>query len=448
MQSLPQDFLSRMKELLGDEYADFLASYDEEKRQGLRINTLKSDGKATLEEFDLQGVPWCESGYYFNGAERPGKSALHEGGAFYIQEPSAMAVVENMGVSKGDFVLDLCAAPGGKSSHISCKLAGSGLLVSNEIIRSRAKILSRNIERMGVRNCVVLNESPIRLAKRFVGTFDKILVDAPCSGEGMFRKNPLAVEQWSLENVKACKQRQCEILEQAVKMLKDDGEIVYSTCTFSKQENEEVVNEFLSANADFKVKRSGYEFCGGYAIEGGRFNDELVKTNRIFPHRFGGEGHFFAILKRNGESREIKYSAQNVKIDEKIAKEYKAWQEENINVKFDANLAFGQTLYAMPQGVPRLDGLNAERVGLQLGEYKKNRFEPSHSLAASLRPCEAKRVLELSQQDAESYLNGQTIECGGERGWTLITYKGVSLGWGKCDGVYVKNHYPKGLRRP
>ena len=447
MLKLPQEFLSRMENMLGEEYAEFLQSYDKDKIQGLRLNTLKCDGEAVFDEFELRPIAWCESGYYFNAEERPGKSVLHEGGAFYIQEPSATAVVESMGASKGETILDLCAAPGGKSSQIACKLQGEGLLISNEIIPSRAKILSQNIERMGVRNCVVLNQSPAELAKRFKGMFDRILVDAPCSGEGMFRKNPLAVEEWSLANVENCKQRQLDILDSAVEMLKDGGVIVYSTCTFSKQENEEVIDEFLQRYDDFEVIESKFKFNAGYALEGGKYNEQLVKTNRIFPHRFDGEGHFFAVLKRGGETGESKYALQQSKADPKAVKEYKAWQRDNLNVEFDANLSFGQTLYCMPYGTPRLDGLKAERVGLQLGQYLKNRFEPSHALAMALKSGEVKRVLSLDKQNAEKYLSGQTLDADGVKGWALAVYKGVSLGWCKCDGVYAKNHYPKGLRK-
>ena len=447
MLELPQEFLSRMQSMLGDEYADFLASYDKDKIQGLRINTLKSDSHTVSDEFQLRPIDWCDSGYYFNGDERPGKSVLHEGGAFYIQEPSAMAVVENLDIRPSDKVLDLCAAPGGKSSQIACKLQGSGLLVSNEIIPSRAKILSQNIERMGVRNCVVVCESPDTLAGRLKGVFDKILVDAPCSGEGMFRKNPLAIDEWSLSGVDNCKQRQLDILSRAAQMLKSGGVIVYSTCTFSRQENEEVIDEFLQNHEDFEVTDSKYKFSSGYALEGSRFNDELVKTNRIFPHKFDGEGHFFAVLKNNGDIGDGKCALQPSKVDAKAVKEYKSWQKENLGVELDANLSFGQTLYRMPEGTPRLDGLKVERAGLQLGQYLKNRFEPSHALAMALKEQEVKRVLPLDRQDAEKYLIGQTLDARGIKGWALVTYKGVSLGWCKCDGVYAKNHYPKGLRK-
>ncbi|MDE5548871.1 MAG: RsmB/NOP family class I SAM-dependent RNA methyltransferase [Clostridia bacterium] len=253
MLDLPKEFSARMKNMLGDEFEEFAKSFGKDKFQALRINTLKTDGEIVKKTFSLKPVEWCSQGYYYGADERPGKSALHEGGAYYIQEPSAMAVVENLDVQAGETVLDLCAAPGGKSTQIACLLGGKGLLVSNEIIPSRAKILSQNIERLGVKNCIVLNESPKSLAERFVGIFDKILVDAPCSGEGMFRKNQIAIDEWSEENVKLCKARQLDILDEAVKMLKSGGRIVYSTCTFSKEENEEVVDEFLSKYPDFEA---------------------------------------------------------------------------------------------------------------------------------------------------------------------------------------------------
>ena len=447
MRKLPQEYLSDMQRLLGEEFPEFLASYDKDRFYGLRINTLKCDSKTVSDEFSLKRVPWCEDGYYYDAEQRPGKSVLHDGGAFYIQEPSAMAVVESMDIQSGDTVLDLCAAPGGKSSQIACKLAGSGLLVSNEIIPSRAKVLSQNIERMGVRNCIVLNESPDRLSNRFKEFFDKILVDAPCSGEGMFRKNPEAVDEWSVESVENCKRRQLDVLFEAVKMLKQNGLIVYSTCTFSKSENEEVIDEFLKENKDFQVVDSRYKFSGGYAVGGSNFNGQLIKTNRIFPHKVDGEGHFFAVLKRRGEIEDCKYKRQALKADSKAVKEFCKWQLENLNVEFKANLSFGQTLYCVPEIAPSFDGLKIERSGLRLGEYKKDRFEPSHSMAMAMKAQDVKRTLELDLADAEKYLAGETLNCDMAKGWALVVYKGVSLGWCKCDGVYAKNHYPKGLRR-
>lgn len=447
MLDLPKEFSARMKRMLGDEFEEFFKSFDNDKFQALRINTLKSDGEVVKREFLLRPVEWCGQGYYFNGYERPGKNVLHEGGAYYIQEPSAMAVAENLDVKEGETVLDLCAAPGGKSTQIACLLGGKGLLVANEIIPSRAKILSQNIERFGVKNCVVLNESPKSLAQRFVGIFDKILVDAPCSGEGMFRKNPLAIEEWSEDNVRLCKARQLDILDEAVKMLKSGGRIVYSTCTFSKDENEEVIDEFLSKYPDFDVIPSKYEFCKGFSIDGGKRNEQLALTNRIFPHKFDGEGHFFAILQRNGKCEEVKYSLQPSKISQSQVKSFNDWKRENLLTDVVVDLAFGDNLYSMPKGTPRLDRLKVERAGLHLGAVVRNRFEPSHSLALALKPTEAKRIINLSQEEAIKYIEGQTLPCDGEKGWALAVYEGITLGWCKCDGTYAKNHYPKGLRK-
>ncbi len=443
---LPQEFLREMQQLLKDEYEDFIRQYSHDKKQALRINTLKSDVDTVRKEFELIPVPWCENGYYYEESSRPGKSVLHEGGAFYIQEPSAMAVAENLDVRKGETVLDLCAAPGGKSTQIACKLQGSGLLVSNEIIPSRAKILSQNIERMGIRNCIVTCESPAKLAQRYAGMFDKILVDAPCSGEGMFRKNPLAVSEWSPENVANCKTRQLDILDSAVKLLKSGGRIVYSTCTFSLKENEEVIDEFLTRYSDFEVIPAAYPFCKGYQVSGSGHNDKLQLTNRIFPHKFEGEGHFFAVLRHKGERGYDGYCKYRGRVDKKLLSLYSAWQKENINIEFDGNALFGQNLYCVPEGAPDFDRLKIERAGLCLGEFKKDRFEPSHALAMALKPQEARQIVSLDKQSAEKYIAGEAIPCD-TKGWALVVYNGVSLGWAKGDGNLAKNHYPKGLRK-
>lgn len=446
MTSLPQEFLDRMRALLKDEYEDFVKEFSKEKHQGLRINTLKSDADTVKGEFSLRHIPWCGNGYYYEEYERPGKSVLHEGGAFYIQEPSAMAVAENLDIHEGETVLDLCSAPGGKASQIACFLGGKGLLVANEIIPSRAKILSQNIERMGIRNCVVTNESPQRLAERYAGVFDKILVDAPCSGEGMFRKNQLAIDEWSLDNVKTCKQRQLDILDCAVRLLKDGGRIVYSTCTFSQEEDEQVVDEFLTKYEDFEVIPSVYKFDKGIEFEGVVNKSQIALTNRIFPHKLEGEGHFFAVLRHKGDKRQTRYSLQATKIDAKVKKEYELWQKQNLNTVFSADIMFGQNIYSLPEGTPNFDRIKVERAGLCLGEFKKDRFEPAHALAMSLRPYEAKNILEVDRQNAVRYIAGEMLECD-IKGWAVVVYKGVSLGWCKCDGVYAKNHYPKGLRK-
>ena len=297
---LPQDFQIRMKKLLQDEYQDFLKTYEKKRLYGLRLNLLKTSRENFLEQmpFALTEILWTPDGFYYEEESQPGKHIFHEAGAYYIQEPSAMAVVEVLAPKPGEKILDLCAAPGGKSTQIAGKMSGEGLLVSNEIVPSRAKILSQNIERMGIANAVVCNETPERLAERFPLFFDRILVDAPCSGEGMFRKEETAIHEWSPENVKMCAKRQCSILEQAACMLRPGGTLVYSTCTFSPEENEGVISMFLREHDDFAIEESALErfFAPGRADWVENPADSLVHTMRLWPHKIAGEGHFIAKL--------------------------------------------------------------------------------------------------------------------------------------------------------
>ena len=432
MIKLPDKFKADMKDLLGDECEEFLASYDLPNYKGLRINTLKIQDTSIL-PFDLSPIPWCETGYYYT-EDGPGKHVFHDMGLYYIQEPSAMAVVEELDVHPGDICLDLCAAPGGKSTQIAAKLKGEGILVSNEIIPSRAKILSSNIERMGIKNAVVTNETPKNIAKFFPKKFDKILVDAPCSGEGMFRKNEEAITEWSEENVQMCAERQLDILIEAEKCLKDKGRIVFSTCTFSKIENEGVIAKFLELYPDFHLVDAKNHFENG--ING------LDKAQRIYPHKVHGEGHFFAVLERDGEEVEttfkMKEIKQNTMFDNFIL--------ESTYVDLKYNVVFGDNLYLSP--IQKLDGLKVERPGLHLGEIKKNRFEPSHSLALALTPSDFKNRIELKvdSKELQAYLAGETIETD-IVGWGVIVVEGHNLGLFKGDGRIAKNHYPKGLRK-
>ncbi len=427
---LPVQFLIRMKEMLGAEYEAFLASYDKERAYGMRINTLKMEKEEALKllPFSLEPVLWCETGFYYQEEERPGKHPFHEAGLYYIQEPSAMITAELEEITPGEHVLDLCAAPGGKSTQLACKMQGKGVLVSNEINAQRAAILSQNIERMGIKNAIVTNESPEKLSKFLGAFFDKIVVDAPCSGEGMFKKEPLAVSEWSEENVENCSRRQREILSYASAMLKPGGRIIYSTCTFSKQENEDVVQGFLSEHAEYKV----------------------VQMHRIWPHKAKGEGHFAAVLQKAGES-----TRQNTfEKAEKLEKGKLAQLEEFINSTLKINLegsfvTFGENLYLLPEQAPNLKGLKVLRPGLHLGSFKKNRFEPAHALSHALKASECRHVLDLSrdQREVEGFLRGETIEAvAEEKGWYLVCIEGIPLGFAKYSNGMFKNHYPKGLR--
>ena len=407
----------------------------------------------TLKISSDKKVSWANEAYYFDENVRPGKHPYHEMGLYYIQEPSAMSAAALLAPKPGMRVLDLCAAPGGKSTQLATYLGDSGLLVSNEINTQRSRILSQNIERMGIKNAIVTNEDSFVLASHFPGFFNAIQVDAPCSGEGMFRKLPEAIEQWSMENVAICAERQKEILDNAAVMLKPGGTIVYSTCTFSKEENEDVIEYFLERHPDFT----------------------LEEMERFWPHKVDGEGHFVAKLvrrgcvdtdlkadrktKKNKNSKNRKnetksaLTKENMKLlseflDETISENMAAW------IKNSRLVMFGEQLYRLPDMEVDIKGLKVQRAGLHIGEFKKQRFEPSHSLALALKLNDAKNVVKLTCDNPQTigFFNGQSVmlsdeqaaEC--KKGWALVCVDGYPAGWGKVNGAQVKNHYPKGLR--
>lgn len=470
MIQLPQDFRIRMQDMLGEAYPAFLRSYDEERHQALRVNTLKGTAEAFLERapfVDLAAVSWEKSGFYYGSGETPGKHPLHEAGVYYIQEPSAMAPAVYLEVKPGERVLDLCAAPGGKTTQIAAYMHNEGILVSNEIHPARAKILSENVERMGIRNALVTNETPQRLSEVFGGYFDRILVDAPCSGEGMFRKNEEACSEWSLENVRLCADRQDGILDCADEMLRPGGRIVYSTCTFASAENEGSIARFLERHTDYQIiSVQRYEgmsdgvpewaYYGENSQEGNAM-PALRHTIRLFPHLVHGEGHYLAVLQKRGEVPDgyQAFPANGLQrgIRAKEVKEFLQFQQETLQIDLTAGaeeslLRFGEQLYLMPKDMPSVKGLKVLRAGLHLGTIKKNRFEPSHALALALKKENIKRSMELgSEENARAYLGGMTLNHDGEKGWYLMTYQGYSIGWGKLAGQVMKNHYPKGLRK-
>ena len=436
--NLPESFKESMREILKDEYDAFERSYDGPRYVGLRHNPLKATREEFLSAvpFKLEPVDWAGEGFYYDPEERPGKSALHEAGAFYIQEPSAMSAVEVLDPKPGDKVLDMCAAPGGKSTQIAGRLMGEGLLICNEYVKDRARILSSNVERMGVTNACVINESPDRVSARFPSFFDKILVDAPCSGEGMFKKEENALGEWSPENVKMCHERQLMILGEAAKCLRSGGVITYSTCTFNRLENEGTVEEFLKSHPEFT----------------------LEKTERFWPHKIKGEGHFVARFKMAGEavSRDDKMpsltgseSKQLKELREFLLTEIKLTKESVDRLTGNRRIeAFGDNLYLLPAGISSLKGLKVERPGLWIATVKKNRLEPSHSLALALKPSDVVTHVEISDADADRYIEGNTLTCDPcVKGWVLLTVRGFSLAFGKASGGVIKNHYPKGLRR-
>lgn len=454
--NLPEAFREKMKSLLPDEWDSFEYSYEHNKYQALRFNQVKKGLDCNrydeiLKNLDIkenEQVPWAEYGYYYDEEARPGKHPYHEMGLYYIQEPSAMSAAALLKPNPGERVLDLCAAPGGKTTQLASYMLGEGLLISNEIHPTRAKILSQNVERMGIRNAIVLNEESGALAERFPEFFHKIQVDAPCSGEGMFRKNPQALEEWSTSQVLVCAKRQLEILDNAAIMLLPGGTIVYSTCTFSKEENEDVIEEFLKLHVDF----------------------ELEKSVRLWPHKVKGEGHFAAVLKRKGTLPEVHLNTENKSgksnKKDKNAKNNELTDKKKIQVLQDfvkktlkdeiaeyilsgPLVLFGEQLYRVPDVNVDLRGIKVLRCGLHIGEFKKERFEPSHALALAMGMEDAKSAVNISTEDerCDKYFRGEQIEQEGASGWTLVCFDGYSAGWGKASGSTIKNHYPKGIRK-
>ncbi len=435
------EFLFRIKSLLGDDFDEFLRFYENENYKGLRVNTLKCSAEKLrmLVDFELVNTPFCNEGFYIpSDVTSLGNSPLHHCGAFYIQEPSATSAVEMLGVEKNDFVLDLCAAPGGKSTQIGAKLQGAGLLWSNEIVKSRANILLSNIERMGISNAVVSNCHPDILCNELQGKFDKVLVDAPCSGEGMFRKNSDAQNEWSVEHVKSCAQRQLMILNSAKNALKEGGVMVYSTCTFSQEENEDVITQFLSENPDFELEDAGIDF--------GR--KTLEYACRIFPMD-GGEGHFAARLRKKGEGYGsiIPYK-NNQKIDDKV---WDFYDSLFVDRPFGENLALvGEKIIILPENYNRnIKNTGIIRAGIILGEIVKNRIEPHHSvfMAAQKNECRSAVDFDLTSDEIQKFLHGEEIAVPSEvKGYTAVCVNEITVGFGKASNGRLKNKYPKGLR--
>lgn len=482
---LPQPFKERMAQELKDEYAAFISSYDSPRLNGLRVNTLKLSSEAFLKRWDyeLEPISWSKDGFYYHYTTQPGQHSYHAAGLYYLQEPSAMAVLHFLDPQPGERILDLAAAPGGKSTGIAARLQRQGLLWSNEIHPARARILAQNMDRWGAPNVIVSNENPEHLAQRLPGFFDKVLLDAPCSGEGMFRKDPDAMAEWSLEHVQSCAHRQTLILESAAALLRPGGRLVYSTCTFAPQENEEVILRFLESHPEFS------SLSLPDPSEGFIHPPTLPEAVRLYPHRVRGEGHFIiSLLKSEKCSNAITFSqarepqrpsagstTQKGKKQKRsttskggssrsllnsVNPELEAFVQETLaslspNLlgaqRFTSEniLAFGDHLYTVPE--PNLDfhELSILRPGLYLGEKKPGRFQPGQSLALALTPDSVSSYLALSPQDPllGQYLHGEAIPSDGPNGWVLIGVEEFPLGWGKRVQGIIKNHYPKELRK-
>ncbi len=427
---LPEKFIENMrKQLPEDEWEVFFATYENKPYKGVRLNPLKGEREtlAALLPFLGERVAWEENGYYTT-EEKLGATPFHAAGVFYSQEPSAMSAAPLLNVQAGERVLDLCSAPGGKGTQLACKMQGQGLIVLNEPIESRARILSQNVERLGIKNAVVTCAMPDKLAERFAGYFDKILVDAPCSGEGMFRKNAEeAIGEWSEENVALCAARQKGILAAATRMLKRGGRLVYSTCTFAPSEDEEQVQAYLLENPSMR----------------------LISKEKLYPHKVRGEGHFVALFERLDDADEGVVRICKPVCSRTSESAYRAFEREFFHAAFAETLhEVNGVLYALPQGVFDWKGVQVLRVGVRLGEVKNGRFEPNHSLAMSVKAKECRRVFNLAGTDArlERYLRGETVDGDLPNGWCVVCVEGYPVGLGKAVNGVIKNHLPKALR--
>ena len=448
--NLPSRFIEIMKEMLKDEFDEFYQSYQTDTYTGIRINPKKENTNLFFNEYinPDDKIPWCPDGYYTNKQLINGNHPYHLSGMCYFQEPSAMSVVEALPINPDDFVLDLCAAPGGKATQVGTKLGDCGLLVANEIIKKRALVLAQTIERFGFKNAIVTNEAPDKLSDKFSDFFDKIIVDAPCSGEGMFKKEPQAVEEWSENHTKTCATRQKHILDCAYKMLRCDGYIVYSTCTFSIHENEGVIDYFLSKYPDMELSQIELANLQNGFLDIINSDFDLSKTKRLFPHKVKGEGHFLALLHKKGERRERYYKQK--KTDNSIkscVSLYRDFEKKALNVTLDGCFQLnGDNLYLIPHGVDT-DKLKLVRAGLYLGVIQKNRFEPSHALCMSLKFSDFKSKISFSADDKQllKYLHGETINSD-LVGYTAIAVDENPIGWAKGSCGILKNHFPKHLR--
>lgn len=492
--ALPPVFVDKMKHLLGAEFEDFMASYDAPRYYGIRVNTLKIavDQFKELTPFTLRSIPWVREGFYIEENARPGKHPYYHAGLYYIQEPSAMAPVELLDIQANDRVLDLCAAPGGKSTQIAAKLHGTGVLVTNDNHPERTKALAKNIELYGVRNAVVLNALPADIAQRFPHYFDKILVDAPCSGEGMFRKDEDMVKQWETHSVERCVAMQRDILHTVAQLLAPGGRIVYSTCTFSPEENEAMIAEFLMQHPAFKLlpigeehgfARGRGEWLTGLTDEAGHLfptdiQEALHDTGRLWPHRIEGEGHYLAVLVHSGvqevteiappaperkhkkELRDASPSLAKTALTKDELELVQQFLQQQLTCMLPGHfLRYGQYVYLTPVESSKLEGIKVARPGFFIGTLKKNRFEPSHPLATALRSEESVRCIQLSSDSEQAirYLRGETLNINEDevivsdsriacKGYALICIDGYSVGWGKWLNGMLKNEYPTGWR--
>lgn len=434
--SFPEGFIKSISSLLNDGLDDFLASFSQAPQRALRYSTRRRE--LGFSNDCTRPVPWARAAWYIEQDMLPGAHPLHWAGAYYIQEPSAMAAVSALHPSPGDRVLDLCAAPGGKACQIADELAGEGILVANDPVLSRAAELSRNIERMGIHNALVTSNRPEKLAENFPCYFDKIMVDAPCSGEGMFRKDTQTRTHWTPSLVEFCALRQGKILDSAALMLCPGGKMVYSTCTFNHVENESVIEGFLTRHPEFCLLP--FALDGLPAATGGIL--------RIWPHIVAGEGHFIALLERRGEGKVFKSSVvkpfKKTQGHEDVCHEINAALPDWSAQALFANAVHASNAVMLPQECPDLQGLQVLRLGLHLGSLQGKTPRPDHALALAAQP---RVCLPVDETKAQAYRRGQPLDvCASMSGWAAPCISDWPLGWGKASGGTLKNHYPKGLR--
>ncbi len=452
--NLPQEFQKAMKELLGtQEYPAFLASYDRPVRAGIRVNTLKISAEQFKETsgFHLEQIPWIDNGFYYEETDAPSHHPWYYAGMYYLQEPSAMTPASLLPIEEGDLVLDLCAAPGGKATELGARLKGTGFLLANDISNSRARALLRNLERFGIANMAVCSENPETLLKYFPETFDKILIDAPCSGEGMFHKEPQMTRFWEEHGPAYYSAIQRELILQAADMLKPGGMLLFSTCTFAPEENEGTVRWLLENRPEFCVQdvRRYEKFAPGLA--------PYEKAVRIYPQRMDGEGHFAVLLQKGGavSGGTLKKKKRSRDRADGLPECARAFVEPLLTAAcFGGDgswrLKNEQLYYIVSQPVTE-QRLRFLRTGLLVGTCKKNRFEPSQALAMALRMEEFPLTVSFASSDPRTirYLKGETIdvpEKDGEKGWILVCVDGCPLGWGKLDRGRIKNKYDAGWR--
>lgn len=432
MNQLPQAFVERMTVLLQEEAAAFFQTYAEPYCRGLRLNPMKPVNPRLLPGLG-EPVPWEEQGYYLDVDSTVGTHPLHEAGACYLQEPSAMLPAAVLNPQPGEIVLDLCAAPGGKTTQLALRMKGQGMLVCNEPVPKRAQILSRNVERMGIPNALVISSLPEPLSLRWHDGFDAVQVDAPCSGEGMFRRHPETCDQWTADSPAGCAKRQAEILDAAAHLVRPGGRMVYSTCTLNREENQDTVAAFCLRHPDFSPE--------GFNLPGASAPDGMLTC---YPHRMRGEGHFVALLRRRGEGvAELPRDTSLPAPDKAAAAALRSFAPDAPT----PTAMLGDTLISLPH-CPDVRGLRVLRAGLHLGMLKGKTFQPDHAWAMAFSNNSFPR-LPLTEEQARRYQAGEALSTEAPlKGFVLPTLYGLPLGWGKISDGVVKNHYPKGLRRP